>query len=108
MEMGTPVSADHSKSALARIHYKRKVVDGIGIFYREAGDSSKPAVVLLHGFPSSSHMFRDLIPKLAGQYRVIAPDYPGFGYSDQPTTTEFKYSFDSYADLMDKFLQALG
>jgi pimeloyl-ACP methyl ester carboxylesterase len=106
--MGTPVSADHSKSALAQIRYRRKTVDGIGIFYREAGDPGKPAVVLLHGFPSSSHMFRDLIPKLAGQYHVIAPDYPGFGYSDQPKTTEFKYTFDSYADVMDKFLQGLG
>src|SRR3984957_8957854 len=108
MEMGTPVSADHSKSALAQIRYRRKTVDGIGIFYREAGDPGRPAVVLLHGFPSSSHMFRDLIPRLAGPIPVIAPDYPGFGYSDQPKTTAFKYSFDSIANLMDQFLQAVG
>jgi pimeloyl-ACP methyl ester carboxylesterase len=106
--VGTPISADHSKLAIAQIRYRRKTVDGIGIFYREAGDPGKPTVVLLHGFPSSSHMFRDLIPKLAGQYHVIAPDYPGFGYSDQPKTTEFKYSFDSLADVVDKFLQAVG
>ena len=87
---------------MTQVRYRRKAVDGIGIFYREADDASKPSVVLLHGFPSSSHMFRDLIGRLAARYHVIAPDYPGFGYSDQPTPTEFKYTFDSIADLMEK------
>jgi pimeloyl-ACP methyl ester carboxylesterase len=65
-----------------QVRYRRRVVNNIGIFYREAGGRGKPTVVLLHGFPSSSHMFRDLIGRLAGRYHVIAPDYPGFGYSD--------------------------
>jgi pimeloyl-ACP methyl ester carboxylesterase len=107
-KMGAPDNTDNSTAALTQVRYKRKAVDGIGIFYREGGDPGKPTVVLLHGFPSSSHMFRDLIPRLAGRYHVIAPDFPGFGYSDQPTTIQFKYTFDSIADLMDKFLQAIG
>jgi pimeloyl-ACP methyl ester carboxylesterase len=106
--MGIPGNADSSAAALIQVRYRRKAVDGISIFYREAGHPSNPTVVLLHGFPSSSHMFRDLIPKLAGRYHVIAPDYPGFGYSDQPMTTRFEYTFDSIADLMDKFLHAVG
>ena len=106
--MGAPRNADNSAAALTQVRYRRRVVDGVGIFYREAGDLSNPTVVLLHGFPSSSHMFRDLIPKLGGRYHVIAPDYPGFGYSDQPSPTQFKYTFDSIADLMDKFLHAVG
>ena len=67
-----------------RISYKIRQVGDVKIFYREAGLPSRPTVVLLHGYPSSSHMFRDLIPKLAGRYHIIAPDLPGFGYSDQP------------------------
>jgi pimeloyl-ACP methyl ester carboxylesterase len=106
--MGALRNADNSAAALTQVRYRRRVVDGVGIFYREAGDPSKPTVVLLHGFPSSSHMFRDLIPRLAGRYHVIAPDYPGFGYSDQPMTTHFEYTFDSIADLMDKFLHTVG
>jgi pimeloyl-ACP methyl ester carboxylesterase len=106
--MGIPGNSDTCAAALIQVRYRRKAVDGIGIFYREAGDPSNPTVVLLHGFPSSSHMFRDLIPKLAGRYHVIAPDYPGFGYSDQPMTTRFEYTFDSIADLVDKFLHAVG
>jgi pimeloyl-ACP methyl ester carboxylesterase len=106
--MGISGSADNDPAALTQVRYRRKAVGGIGLFYREAGDPNEPTIVLLHGFPSSSHMFRDLIPKLARRYHVIAPDYPGFGYSDQPTTTQFEYTFDSIADLMDQFLQAVG
>jgi pimeloyl-ACP methyl ester carboxylesterase len=106
--MGIAGNADNSAAAPIQVRYRRKAVDGLAIFFREAGDPSNSTVVLLHGFPSSSHMFRDLIPKLAGRYHVIAPDYPGFGYSDQPMTTHFEYTFDSIADLMDKFLQAVG
>src|SRR5579871_3876340 len=80
-----------------RITYHIVKVDGVNVFYREAGDATKPSVVLLHGFPSSSHMFRNLIPKLATQYHVIAPDYPGFGYSDQPAMADFPYTFDHLA-----------
>ena len=79
-------------------------IDGRKIFYREAGPATAPAVVLLHGFPSSSHMFRDLIPKLAGDFRVIAPDYLGFGYSDQPGAKDYHYTFDNLAGLIEKLL----
>lgn len=88
--------------------YHTKAVDGIDIFYREAGSKDKPAIVLLHGFPSSSHMFRNLIPELAKNYRVIAPDYPGFGHSGQPDHKKFAYTFDKFADLVDKLLTGLG
>src|SRR5207248_1416568 len=77
---------------------------GRKIFYREAGPAQAKTVVLLHGFPSSSHMFRDLIPKLADRFHVIAPDYIGFGYSEQPTIAEFEYTFDSLAVHIDKLL----
>lgn len=80
-------------------------VRGIDIHYREAGPAHGPVVLLLHGFPSSSHMFRDLMPQLAAKYRVIAPDYPGFGYSGEPALSEFDYSFASLAALMDDFTQ---
>jgi pimeloyl-ACP methyl ester carboxylesterase len=88
--------------------YKTQQVAGIKIFYREAGSPSKPTIVLLHGFPSSSHMFRELIPRLAGQYHVIAADMPGYGYSDQPTPDQFDYTFDHLAGVMDQFLDSVG
>lgn len=87
--------------------YRRLGVDGIEIFYREAGATTAPVVVLLHGFPSSSHMFRELIPILAQSYRVIAPDYPGFGHSEAPPAPEFDYSFARFAELMDLMLARL-
>jgi pimeloyl-ACP methyl ester carboxylesterase len=83
-------------------------VDGLDIFYREAGPKDAPVVLLLHGFPSSSHMYRNLIPNLATQYRVIAPDYPGFGYSSAPTLDQFAYTFGAVADIVDHFTQAVG
>jgi pimeloyl-ACP methyl ester carboxylesterase len=89
-------------------HYRTAMVDGVSIFYREAGPAAGPVVVLLHGFPTSSHMFRNLIPVLADQYRVIAPDFPGFGESAMPDHTEFAYTFGKYAELMDGLLQQLG
>ena len=79
-------------------------VRGLKIFYREAGSTSSPTIVLLHGFPSSSHMFRDLIPKLAEKFHVIAPDYIGFGYSDMPSVNEFEYTFDRLADYTEELL----
>ena len=78
------------------------------IFYREAGPADAPVVLLLHGFPTSSHMFRNLIPLLADRYRVIAPDYPGYGQSDAPDRADFTYSFAHFADLVDALLQQLG
>jgi pimeloyl-ACP methyl ester carboxylesterase len=89
-------------------HYRTAMVDGVSIFYREAGPADGPVVVLLHGFPTSSHMFRNLIPVLADRYRVIAPDFPGFGQSAMPNHSEFSYSFGKYAELMDGLLQQLG
>ena len=79
-------------------------VDGLKLFYREAGSKTSPTIVLLHGFPSSSHMFRDLIPQLADRFHVIAPDYPGFGYSDAPDATKFEYTFDNLAASVEKLL----
>jgi pimeloyl-ACP methyl ester carboxylesterase len=89
-------------------HYRTATVDGVSIFYREAGPADGPVVLLLHGFPTSSHMFRNLIPILAGRYRVIAPDYPGFGQSAMPDHTRFAYTFGHFADLMDGLLQHLA
>lgn len=85
------------------VSYKTAKIDGLDIFYREAGDRSKPAVLLLHGFPTSSYMFRNLIPRLADRYYVIAPDYPGFGYSSMPKLNEFEYTFDNLASVVEKF-----
>jgi pimeloyl-ACP methyl ester carboxylesterase len=94
--------------ALPVTHHCTANVDGINIFYREAGPHDAPVVLLLHGFPTSSHMFRNLIPALADRYRVIAPDYPGFGQSDMPDRSKFKYTFDRFAELVDGLLGKLG
>ena len=85
--------------------YRSIHVQDVNIAYREAGSPDRPAIVLLHGFPTSSHMFRKLIPKLAERYHVIAPDYPGFGASEQPALGKFDYSFANFANLIDEFLQ---
>jgi pimeloyl-ACP methyl ester carboxylesterase len=95
-------------SDAGRVTYRTTQVDGLKIFYREAGPKSAPTVVLLHGFPSSSHMFRELIPRLSDRYHVVAPDYPGYGYSDEPTTDKFDYTFDHLADVVDHFLDQQG
>ena len=87
-------------------HHRTATVDGVEIFYREAGAPDAPAVLLLHGFPTSSHMFRNLIPALADRYRVIAPDYPGYGQSDMPDRTHFAYTFDHFAELIDGLLDS--
>ncbi len=84
--------------------YQHANVRGRRIFYREAGSKDLPTIVLLHGFPSSSHMFRDLIPQLADNFHVIAPDYVGFGYSDAPTAQEFEYTFDNLAAYIEELL----
>ena len=95
-----------SRNVSAR--YRTQEVDGIKIFYREAGLVSAPTILLLHGFPTSSHMFRDLIPRLAPHFHVIAPDLPGFGFSDMPSHSEFSYTFDRLAEVMKGFTEALG
>ena len=101
--------AAEAKSApdTQRVTYHTTKIDGLHLFYREAGDPSRPNVVLLHGFPSSSHMYRNLIPRLATKYHVIAPDMPGFGQSDQPSTDKFAYTFDHLAEVMDALLSSL-
>ncbi len=84
--------------------YNRVAVKGLEVFYREAGSKDAPTIVLLHGFPSSSHMFRELIPLLADRFHVIAPDYIGFGYSARPAATEFQYTFDNLTEHVEKLL----
>jgi pimeloyl-ACP methyl ester carboxylesterase len=91
-----------------KISYRSVKVDGFNIFYRQAGPADVPVLLLLHGFPSASHMFRDLIPKLSDQFRVIAPDLPGFGQSDMPERTKFSYTFDNIARVVDRFTEVIG
>ncbi|WP_406063121.1 alpha/beta fold hydrolase [Micromonospora sp. NBC_00860] len=91
-----------------RVHHRYATIEGRRLFYREAGPAGAPAVILLHGYPTSSFMFRDLIPRLADRYHVIAPDYLGFGQSDAPTVDEFDYSFDALARLTAGLLGHLG
>jgi pimeloyl-ACP methyl ester carboxylesterase len=89
-------------------HYRTATIDGVSVFYREAGPADAPVVLLLHGFPTSSHMFRDLIPMLGDRYHVIAPDYPGFGNSAAPDHTAFAYTFAHYADIVDGLMEQKG
>ncbi|MFJ5779416.1 alpha/beta fold hydrolase [Streptomyces sp. NPDC093094] len=91
-----------------RVHHRTVTVRGHEVFYREAGPEDAPALLLLHGFPSSSHMFRDLIPLLADRYRVIAPDHVGFGRSATPAAAEFRYTFDELAEITGEFTEQLG
>jgi pimeloyl-ACP methyl ester carboxylesterase len=91
-----------------RTLYKTILVDSLSIFYREAGDPSNPKLVLLHGFPASSHQYRNLISVLADRFHVVAPDYPGFGNSDLASPDEFKYTFDRLSEIMENFLKAIG
>ena len=83
-------------------------VDGLGVFYREAGNPEAPKLLLLHGFPSSSHMFRDLIPRLADRFHAVAPDLPGFGRTAMPARDEFEYTFDNLARVVDRFTELVG
>lgn len=94
--------------AAQKVRYHTQNIDGVDVFYREAGRKDAPAILLLHGFPTSSHMFRDLIPKLADRYRVIAPDYPGFGNSAAPDHKKFSYTFDNYARIIEKLTEKIG
>lgn len=101
----TVKASDHSTR---QVQHNTVKVDGLDIFYREAGPKDAPTILLLHGFPTSSHMFRDLIPQLSDKYHLVAPDYPGFGYSSAPSTQEFEYTFDNLAKVVDKFTQVIG
>jgi pimeloyl-ACP methyl ester carboxylesterase len=93
---------------MTEVHHRYATVDGHRIFYREAGAADRPAIVLLHGFPTSSFMFRELIPRLAADHHVIAPDHLGFGLSDAPPASEFGYTFDALTDLTAGLLSRLG
>ena len=93
---------------MLKVSFRKVDVDGFNIFYREAGSKDAPAILLLHGFPSASHMFRDLIPKLADRFHVIAPDLPGFGQSDMPDRRAFTYTFDNIARVIDRFAEVVG
>ena len=91
-----------------QVFYRTVKVDGLSIFYREAGPKNAPAILLLHGLPSSSRMFQPLLTRLAHNYHLVAPDYPGYGHSDWPDPEQFDYTFDHIASVMDGFTQALG
>jgi pimeloyl-ACP methyl ester carboxylesterase len=93
---------------MAAINYRTADVDGLKIFYREAGPRDAPTLLLLHGFPSAGHMFRDLIQHLAGRFHLVAPDLPGFGQSDMPARGKFAYTFDHIADVIDRFTEVIG
>jgi pimeloyl-ACP methyl ester carboxylesterase len=93
---------------MGTVKYRSVSVDDLKVFYREAGGEDAPALLLLHGFPSASHMFRDLIPLLADRFRLVAPDLPGFGQSDMPDRRNFTYTFDRIAGVIDRFTEVVG
>lgn len=100
--------AEADSQVATQVFYRSAEIDGQDIFYREAGPKNAPALLLLHGFPTSSHMFRNLIPALSDGYHVVAPDYPGFGYSSAPPVEEFEYTFDNLASVIEKFTKQVG
>src|SRR6202000_2294654 len=102
---GANAQALPSTSATTTFH--REQVDGVSVFYREAGPKDAPTIVLLHGFPSSSRMFDTLMPLLASRYHLIAPDYPGFGQSEAPPPAQYRYTFDHLAETTNKLLEQL-
>ena len=103
--LGEPSQAPTNDVA---VRHKAIEIDGVTIFYREAGSREAPAILLLHGFPSSSHMFRHLIPALADRWRVVAPDYPGFGFSEYAARDDYQYSFGAFASTIAKLTDAIG
>ncbi len=103
-----PVRSSSDPSARFPVFYRRTQVDGLGIFYREAGSLECPTLLLLHGFPTSSHMFRHLFASLADRFHLVAPDLPGFGFSDAPPRENFAYTFDHLAEVIGKFTDALA
>jgi pimeloyl-ACP methyl ester carboxylesterase len=106
MDQAASMAAHGSAVPVTSVH--KVVADGVRVFYRSAGDAEAPVVLLLHGFPASSFMFRELIPRLADRYRVIAPDLPGFGFTEVPKERNYKYSFDALAGTIQAFTDALG
>lgn len=106
--MSFPMLTQYANADDHQVRYRSVEVQGVEIFYREAGSKNSPSIVLLHGFPTSSHMYRNLINELANEFHLIAPDYPGFGNSGQPSMQEFEYSFDHLAEVMDEFLEKIN
>jgi len=99
----TDISTNHPK-----VHYRSAYANGVEIFYREAGDAQHPTLLLLHEFPTASHMFRNLIPLLADRFHIVAPDLPGFGFSDAPDRAQFKYTFDHLTQVIEHFTETVG
>ena len=97
----------NTESNTQHVHYRYEQVDNVNIFYREAGESTNPSIVLLHGFAASSYMYRDIIPALAENYHVIAPDLPSFGFTQAPDRTQYTYTFENITKTMEKFVQQL-
>src|SRR5262245_19532081 len=93
---------------MGRVTFRKVDVDGIGVLFREAGPKDAPTILLLHGFPTAGHMFRDLIPQLADRFRLIAPDLPGFGQSEMPVRNAFTYTFENIANVIDRFTELIG
>lgn len=106
--MAAEASNQPDREAPVGVRYRTQRVGEVEVFYREAGPADAPVLLLLHGFPSASHMFRDLIPELTDRFRVIAPDLPGFGQTKSPSRREFTYTFDALADIIAGFVDALG
>ncbi len=105
--LSSPSNADED-SSFQDVVYRTIEIEGLEIFYREAGNPANPTILLLHGFPTSSHMFRELMPALSDEFHLIAPDYPGYGYSSMPSVSDFEYSFDNIARLMGKLVDDIG
>jgi pimeloyl-ACP methyl ester carboxylesterase len=107
--LGSGISAESGEGEGGPgVHHRTVEIDGLEIFYRDAGSPVAPTVLLLHGFPTSSHMFRNLIPALADRWHVLAPDYPGYGESSMPSVDEFEYTFDRLAEVVEKFIEEKG
>lgn len=108
MSLASMAHAAEPQTSMPQVFYRTVKIHGLDIFYREAGSKDAPTVLLLHGFPTSSHMFRNLIPSLADKYHVVAPDYPGFGYSSAPAVDQFGYTFDNLANVVEEFTEKVG
>jgi len=102
------VSNQISSSTTTKVLYKTAVVEGLSVFYREAGDPKNPKLLLLHGYPASSHQYRNLISALSDRFHIIAPDYPGFGNSDMPSPAKFNYTFDRLSEIIESFLKKIN
>src|SRR6201992_1249108 len=103
-----PPSPRRAAATIPTTHHRAVTIDGVKVFYREAGPEGAPVVLLLHGFPTSSHMFRNLIPALADKYHVVAPDLPGFGFTEMGGHKQFAYNFETLAATINAFTDAIG